>query len=150
MKPERITVHCAATPDGKAVSVEAIKKDHFAKGYGGIGYHAIIQPDGEIVWTRGLNEVAAHVAKHNTGNIGLCLAGSQKFGRAQLIALSRLIHSICGIYDIPPWEIYCHYEWDTAQAQKKSCPNIDVKRLHAFVWLERDDALKPYFLEEVP
>jgi N-acetylmuramoyl-L-alanine amidase len=144
-RPERIVIHCTATTNGKRVSLDAIRKDHEARGFGGIGYHAIIQPDGEVHWTRGLNEVGAHVAGKNTGSLGYALAGTDRFTKRQVLALSRAVNSTTGIYNIQPWDVGCHYELDH---KGKTCPNIDVKRLMAFLFLERNDALKPYLIEE--
>jgi len=129
MAVKKVTIHCSATPNLKPISLGALNKDHIARGFGGTGYHVVIMPDGTTTYTRGLNVKGAHVAGHNTDNIGICFAGTDKFTVHQFDKLKMVLDDMARLYNWNKWELFCHYEFDTAQAQKKSCPNIDHKRL---------------------
>lgn len=146
--PNRITIHCTDTKNGKHVSVEAIDIDHRSKGWGGIGYHGIVQPDGEWIDTRPLNERGYHVSKHNDGNIGIALAGSDKFTKRQFDVLLTKIENLSQVYSIPRWEVYTHAQYDTAIAQGKTCPNIPINHLLAFLLTENYDCIRQYICEE--
>ena len=134
MIPLRIVLHCTDTTDLKSVNIDHIEEDHKARGFGGIGYHAIIQPDGQLVYCRGLNEVGAHVAGHNNGSIGVALAGSKKFTGPQFDRFRSFCQDIFLHYpSVRKWEIYSHAEFDSAIKQGKTCPNIKHKQLLYFV-----------------
>ena len=70
-----ITLHCSATPEGRDLTVEHIRKMHKQRGFRDVGYHYIIQLDGTIQFGRTLNETGAHVKGFNTNNIGICYIG---------------------------------------------------------------------------
>lgn len=145
--PKRITIHCSATPNGKSVSIEAMTADHVAKGYGGLGYHGVIQPNGDWVQGRGFNEVGAHVAGANTGNIGICLVGTDKFTKAQLVTLRYKLDSLLLTFSIPRWEIHGHKEFPTAIEQGKCCPGIWTSHLVCWYSLNEEKAVEKYVLQ---
>lgn len=128
--PNKITIHCAVTPNGKYINPEIIRQDHIKnRGFDNIGYHILLQPDGETQAVRPLNEVGAHVAGHNTGNIGICLLGTDKFTIKQFDSLRYQIDSLIQCFNIKKWEIYTHNMFDTAIKQAKTCPNISINKL---------------------
>lgn len=150
MAPKMITVHCTDTKDGERVSIDAIIKNHaerFGLTDGKPGYHYVIQPDGEKVFTRPLNEVGAHVGGHNTGNVGLCLAGSGRFTTAQFNSLGSLLDTITQTYSIPRWEVHAHNQFDTAIAQGKTCPGFNVNALLGWYLTEEKNPIKPFLLQ---
>lgn len=127
-------MHCSDTPNGQNVNLKAMEKSHMERGFTGIGYHAVIQPDGEFEWTRGINEVGEHVAGANTGSIGVCLAGRDKFTRDQFERLRNIYTDLVSLYpSIRKWEIYGHCEFPSAKKQAKSCPNININILKYFL-----------------
>ena len=69
-----LTIHCAATPEGRAVSAAQINEWDKAK-FGQTSYHWLVELDGTTV--RGLrdDQKGAHVGGANTGNIGICYVG---------------------------------------------------------------------------
>lgn len=83
MRPlKEIIVHCTATrPDWRegrsmADKVAEIRRWHVKdRGWKDIGYHYLIDRDGEVAEGRPLDVVGAHVAGHNTGTIGISLLG---------------------------------------------------------------------------
>lgn len=76
MRPiHTIVIHCSATPEGRPVSVETIRKWHRDKGWRDIGYHYVIDLHGRVHPGRPVEQVGAHVGGHNTGTIGICYVG---------------------------------------------------------------------------
>lgn len=104
-----IVIHCAATPNGKDIKAKAIDDMHKARGFkrdsqwvrsfnkpmGHIGYHYVIEIDGNIALGRHLEEVGAHVQGSNSKTIGVCLIGTDKFTAAQWASLKQLMTTIC-------------------------------------------------------
>ena len=74
-KIDKIIIHCAATPEGRDVKMETIRKWHLKRGWSDIGYHYVIELDGTVVPARPLERVGAHCRGKNTGSIGVCYVG---------------------------------------------------------------------------
>ena len=71
-----IIIHCSATPEGKSLSAEACRLDHFRdRGFREIGYHFYITRDVEIHRGRSLDVAGAHCRNHNAHSIGVCYEG---------------------------------------------------------------------------
>lgn len=76
-----IWVHCAATrPEWMAgqsavAKMAEIERWHRDRGWNGPGYHYLIDRDGTVAPGRPLRTQGAHVAGHNRGSVGICLAG---------------------------------------------------------------------------
>jgi 5-hydroxyisourate hydrolase-like protein (transthyretin family) len=149
MEWERITVHCLDTKNGDPVPVASVDAWHKARGWTGVGYHFLIQPDGRIDEGRKLTKLGAHVEGANLGNIGIALPGRTKFTAAQFRALRQLISELKVQYGIDPWEIYTHAQWASAQKQGKTCPNISINRLLTYLLTDNLDAVKPNLLGDV-
>lgn len=83
MRPiNEIIVHCSATrPEwmaGRAMAdkVAEIRRWHMQdRGWKDIGYHYLIDRNGQVAPGRPVEQVGAHVQGHNTGTIGVCLFG---------------------------------------------------------------------------
>ncbi|CRL44642.1 N-acetylmuramoyl-L-alanine amidase [Sodalis glossinidius str. 'morsitans'] len=86
----RIIIHCAATPNGSVLgrcgetAAPVIDRWHRARGFQrdapandngltSIGYHGVIDADGQLLTGRGAEEVGAHVCGYNADSLGLCL-----------------------------------------------------------------------------
>lgn len=134
--PKMVTVHCADSKNGQPYPLEQMRADHIARGFKDIAYHKIIQPSGTVEDGRPLNVVGAHVAGHNTGNLGICMVGGTQFTRAQWDALRRTLDGIFLTYfGIRKTEIYCHYLFDTAIKEGKTCPNVPINVLLLWYYL---------------
>lgn len=141
-----VTVHCTATPNGLHVDLGAMKADHIARGFGDIGYHAVIQPDGSRIQTRSITDKGCHVAGHNTGNVGICLVGLDMFHVEQFNSLRELLHTYELAFGWKPWDLLCHYEFDTARQQGKTCPSIRNGDLMAWFLLDKEEIISKYLL----
>lgn len=131
MDPNKIrflTIHCAATPEGRDVKAATISKwdqDRF----GQTSYHHVVELDGHTVRTLEDNQRGAHVAGANTGNIGVCYVGgvdarnNPKDTRtpAQKEALRKIVAAYRAKF--PGIVVRGHRDWPGV---KKACPSFDV------------------------
>lgn len=139
---DAIVIHCAATPEGRPVSLAQITAMHKARGFRTVGYHYVILLDGTVAKGRPEAEVGAHVEGHNAHSIGVCyiggLAADAKTPKdtrtdAQRAALADLVKDmharypkarICGHRDFSPDlnkdGVIQPREW------MKACPSFDV------------------------
>ena len=69
-----LTIHCAATPEGRHVMAAQISEWDKAK-FGQTSYHWVVELDGTAVRTLRDDQKGAHVGGANTGNIGICYVG---------------------------------------------------------------------------
>lgn len=103
-----IIIHCAATPNFKDIRALAIDAMHAERGFNRtrdaisnfnpsckhIGYHYVIEVDGNIALGRALEEVGAHVQGNNAHSIGICLIGTDQFSDAQFESLKKVLITI--------------------------------------------------------
>jgi N-acetylmuramoyl-L-alanine amidase len=123
-----LTIHCAATPEGRDVKSSTISQWDIAK-FGQVSYHWVIELDGTKVRTLSDNTKGAHVGKKNTGNIGVCYVGgvdnngNPKDTRTpqQRKALREIIEMYKKQY--PDIIVKGHRDWPNV---KKACPSFHV------------------------
>lgn len=128
-KIEKIIIHCSATPEGRAVTVETIRGWHKRQGWSDIGYHYVIYLDGSVHEGRPLEAVGAHTAGENTYSIGICYVGGcdqnmkPKDTRtaAQEAALVKLVKNLKERF--PGASVHGHNEFAA-----KACPSFDVQK----------------------
>lgn len=128
-KPFVVTIHCAATPEGRAVSAEQVTKWDIER-FGQPSYHWVVELDGTRRRTLKDTELGAHVGKANTGNIGICYVGGMDKDmvhpkdtrtEAQKTSLLTLIRTYKSRY--PGIIIRGHRDWPGV---KKACPSFSV------------------------
>lgn len=123
-----LTIHCAATPEGRDVSPKDIEAWDKAK-FGQKSYHWIVTLDGVMFRSLGDNERGAHVRGRNTGNIGVCYVGGvdkkmqPKDTRTE--AQKRSLLTLVRVYKdrYPGIKILGHRDWPGVA---KACPSFDV------------------------
>jgi len=137
-----IILHCTATPEGKAVTVAAIRAGHLARGFSDIGYHYIIDLDGTIRKGRDESKIGAHCTGHNAHSIGISYVGGlDKDGNPkdtrtpeQKAAMARLVKELLRRY--PGAKVKGHRDYSpdlngngTVEPWEwiKSCPCFEVK-----------------------
>lgn len=131
-----IIIHCSATPEGREVSIEEIRRWHRQRNFADIGYHYIIHLDGTVEAGRAETAVGAHCLHHNQNSIGICyIGGIDRQGKpkdtrtpAQTAALAELIHRLCDRYNLPLTAVHGHNEY-----AQKACPSFNVQQ-----WLNGD------------
>jgi len=124
-----LTIHCASTPEGRAVSADTISKWDIER-FGQVSYHWVVELDGSMHRTLGDEVKGAHVGGANTGNIGICYVGGvaadgkmPKDTRtpAQKAALRTLVRTY--LDRVPGLVVRGHREWPKVS---KACPSFDV------------------------
>ncbi len=144
-KIDTIVIHCSATEFGGRT---LFKRWHRKLGWDDVGYHFIItnaypkkkywkektpdfKADGRIENGRPVELTGAHVRLHNENTIGICLVGDRTFTGRQFDSLNKLVKRLSAEYGINI--IKGHYEYDTAQEQGKTCPNINMDHLRSLL-----------------
>jgi N-acetylmuramoyl-L-alanine amidase len=108
-KINSIVIHCAATPNGRDIKAAEIDAMHKARGFKRdsqavrsfnpelkhIGYHFVIEVDGNLATGRGIEEIGAHVQGSNAKSIGICMIGTDRFSIAQWEALKQQLFTLC-------------------------------------------------------
>lgn len=160
-----IVIHCSASPNDKAFKAKDIDAWHKERGFKRgtqavrnynqelkyIGYHYVIERDGNIALGRHIEEVGAHVAGHNAKSIGICMIGMDEFTPEQWASLKQLIitlaskiygkptnsiKSALGIFKLMDITICGHRDLSPdkdgdGEVEKhewvKTCPNFSVK-----------------------
>jgi len=156
-----IVIHCAATPNGKPFTREQIDAMHRQRGFKrqpaaitryqpelkhvlpSIGYHWVLELDGNAKPGRHTEEVGAHVQGSNAKSLGICLIGTDSFSLAQWSTLRLLVSKLRQTYpaarvrghrdfspDLDGDGVIERHEW------LKTCPGFDVQ-----TWL--DGGMKP-------
>ena len=133
-KIDKIIVHCTATQEGNPISVSTIDKWHKKRGWSGIGYHYVVQLDGEINLGRPIETQGAHTKGYNKSSIGITYVGGVEAERgprgkyeakdtrtpAQIASLEYLVGFLCASY--PGSKVFGHNNFSA-----KACPSFDAK-----------------------
>jgi N-acetylmuramoyl-L-alanine amidase len=141
-KPKAIVIHCSASRWGDA---EEIRRWHLARGFGDIGYHAVIlngrrdsslrynpRLDGKIEPGRPENRMGAHcrAGGMNRVALGVCLVGLPGFDgyptKKQLEALIHYLSTKCCQHSISPSAITQHSDHERG---KPLCASLDVEEI---------------------
>lgn len=124
-----LTIHCAATPEGRNNSADEVRKWDIER-FGQASYHWVIELSGNAVRHLSDKEKGVHVAKANTGNIGICYVGGMDKAfknpkdtrtTAQKKKLADLVRTYQDLY--PGIVVRGHNEWPGVA---KACPSFDV------------------------
>lgn len=128
-----LTIHCTATPEGRDNTAEEVKAWDIAK-FGQPSYHWVIELDGSRYRLLADERRGAHVANHNTGNIGISYVGGTETLNAggapkdtrtveQKKALKLLVKQYQKLY--PAIIVRGHRDWPGVL---KACPSFDVSK----------------------
>lgn len=126
---DKIIIHCSDTPEGRAVTVDEIRRWHKERGFSDIGYHYVIMLDGSVCDGRALEQAGAHCKGQNAHSIGICYVGGCDLNRrpkdtrtdAQKTAMAGLIRELKRRF--PTATIHGHNEF-----ANKACPSFDVQK----------------------
>lgn len=148
MRPiNEIIIHCTATTpnwwsDKSAQEkVDEVRRWHLDRGWSDVGYHYLIDRNGQVVEGRPIERIGAHVKGHNTGTIGISLFGGHgssagdkfedNFTEDQEQSLKRLIVDLTNRFpDIR--KITGHNQYAA-----KACPGFSVP-----AWLDQKSVHK--------
>ena len=131
-----IFIHCSATQPKWMASnscqqkVEEIRRWHTDKGWSDIGYHFVLDRQGDVCVGRPVERVGAHAKGHNKNSIGICLIGGfgsdaddkfeEHYTDLQRKALDNLINDLTDTHSNA--KIRGHNE-----ISFKACPGFRVK-----------------------
>lgn len=124
-----LTIHCAATPEGRDVKAAEIEGWDVAK-FGQKSYHWIVELNGNKHRSLPDEALGAHVHLHNHGNIGVCyVGGDDVHGNpkdTRTPAQREALRAIVAGYRtrIPGLIVLGHRDWPDVH---KACPSFDVK-----------------------
>lgn len=123
-----IIVHCTATPEGREVSMDELRRWHKQRGFSDVGYHYVVHLNGDVENGRSVDIVGAHCTGHNAQSIGVCYVGGvAKDGKTpkdtrtqqQKAALLSLLMDLKAMYT--GVRIYGHRDF-----ANKACPCFDA------------------------
>ncbi len=129
-KIEKLIIHCSATPEGRHVTVDDIRRWHREQGFCDVGYHYIVYLDGSVHKGRPVEQVGAHCKGQNAHSIGICYVGGLSADglttkdtrttrqRRSLRALVQLLK-----LNFPLATVHGHHEFN----QGKACPCFEVR-----------------------
>lgn len=123
----KIILHCTATFQSQKVTMQDLRRWHIAeKGWENIGYHFVIDQQGNVHKGRELNRPGAHCKGFNKTSIGICYIGGLEDGTAipkdtrtpeQRAALLVLVKDLMRKFGLRIEHVHCHNEFST-----KKCP----------------------------
>jgi N-acetylmuramoyl-L-alanine amidase len=139
-KIRKLIVHCSATPEGKHYSVDTIRKWHLKRGWRDIGYHFVIDLEGNVEEGRPIEITGAHTKGENFDSIGICYIGGVEKDRdengewvakdtrtpEQKEALEDLLCRLKGLYSKAV--VYGHNDFSS-----KACPCFNAKQEYAWI-----------------
>lgn len=145
-------VHCTATQEGKNFTANDIDRWHKQRGWKGIGYHYVVDLNGNIEKGRPDWKIGAHVKGRNRHSIGVVYVGGLDRNLApkdtrtfkQRIALEKLLKELKQKY--PEAEILGHRDFSKDKNGNgiiepfefmKSCPCFDVKNEYKHLLKEK-------------
>jgi hypothetical protein len=115
---EKIICHCSASDKESHDNVNVIREWHLSRGWDDIGYHFVIESNGNLSIGRPIGVIGAHCYGENKNSIGICLTGKEVFTEFQFKTLKKLCFNLCEIFKIHEADIYPHWYFN----KKKSCP----------------------------
>ncbi len=125
----RVFIHCSAWDEpmaGQALVAE-ITSWHLARGFSDIGYHFVIDRQGEIMTGRSLEKTPAAQQGNNRGTIAICVHGLTFPDKWHLGAQAGAVTSLAGqintaFHGIVGW-------WGHNEVSNKACPVFNHKAL---------------------
>ena len=130
-----IIVHCSATPEGRDIDTKEIRRWHTEdNGWSDIGYHFVVELDGDIGVGRPQEKSGAHCRGKNSNSIGVCyiggvdLDGTPKDTRneEQKLSLETLLGFLKKSYTIA-------IKYRHMDLSDKACPSFDAKSEYAHI-----------------
>jgi N-acetylmuramoyl-L-alanine amidase len=125
----KIIVHCTATPEGRNVTVDEIRRWHVEeRNWSDIGYHWIVTLNGTLEKGRPEHIQGAHAKGFNKNSIGLCYVGGvdedmkpkDTRTEGQKETIKCILEDLKVRY--PNAEIIGHRD-----VSSKACPSFDAK-----------------------
>lgn len=123
-----IAVHHSLTHSGSAESFARYHVQHL--GWPGIGYHFVIEKNGQIKWCHDVRVRSYHVGNSNSKSVGVCMVGDFRTSEptdAQRTSLHKLLNWLREELNVPVEQVQGHSEFPNYSW--KACPCIDMEAL---------------------
>ena len=128
-KVNKIIIHCTATPEGRDVSIDEVRRWHVKeRGWRDVGYHFLIRLDGTVEEGRPIEMTGAHTRGHNWDSIGIAYAGGMSKDMTEPKDTrtdeqkSSFVDLLCQLHDCYGGTVYGHRDFS-----EKACPSFDAK-----------------------
>ena len=128
-KVNKIIIHCTATPEGRDVSIDEVRRWHVKeRGWRDVGYHFLIRLDGTVEEGRPIEMTGAHTRGHNWDSIGIAYAGGMSKNMTDPkdtrtdAQKDALVDLLCQLHDCYGGTVYGHRDFS-----EKACPSFDAK-----------------------
>lgn len=127
-KINKIIIHCTATPEGRDVSIDEVRRWHVEeRGWRDVGYHFLVRLDGTVEEGRPIEMTGAHTRSHNWDSIGIAYSGGTGKNGEWLDTRTdaqkdALVDLICQLHDCYGGTVYGHRDFS-----EKACPSFDAK-----------------------
>ena len=128
-KINKIIIHCTATPEGRDVSIDEVRRWHVEeRGWRDVGYHFLVRLDGTVEEGRPIEMTGAHTRSHNWDSIGIAYAGGMSKDMTEPkdtrtdAQKDALVDLICQLHDCYGGTVYGHRDFS-----EKACPSFDAK-----------------------
>lgn len=128
-KVNKIIIHCTATPKGRDVSIDEVRRWHVKeRGWRDVGYHFLIRLDGTVEEGRPIEMTGAHTRGHNWDSIGIAYAGGMSKDMTEPEDTrtdeqkDSFVDLLCQLHDCYGGTIYGHRDFS-----EKACPSFDAK-----------------------
>ncbi|GEM_PF-7002828 len=130
--PQRIVLHHSGASADQ--TVEQIHNYHINhNGWLGIGYNALVDKNGNVFWSRGIEYVGAHCKGYNETSVGICAIGNMETGQMpekQKTSIIKLVQDIKTFY--PSITTVCgHKELAATDCPGKNYPLEEIKNSKA-------------------
>ncbi len=105
---------------------------HLQKGWEGLGYHYVIQKNGEIWKGRPEHYHGSHCVGYNTQSIGICMSGNFDLTlptKEQINSLTNLLKDLQKKYNIPTENIVPHRKFANKSCYGKKLSDDFAKNL---------------------
>lgn len=125
---EKIAVHHSLTKNGNARSFARHHVKH--NNWPGIGYHFVIEKDGDLKWCNDIEVKSYHVGKSNEKAIGICVVGDfrdEMLEEKQLSPLMKLLNFLLKEFGLTADDVLGHNEF--AGYNSKACPSFDMNQI---------------------
>lgn len=148
-RPNKLIVHHSAasspTPQFTAINSWHKARDFPISSLGFyVGYHYVIEKDGELKTARGESEIGAHTIGHNDSSIGICLVGNFDFEyptAQQVGTLGAMLTSVVTRYRLTVADIYPHRAYKSTSCYGSRLGNDWARAVYLRHEITRFDSL---------
>jgi hypothetical protein len=137
---KRIIVHESHTGPEVTRAVHYLRAKGRANGLLEIGYHVVIDRDGNTTITRPLHVIGSHAPGCNHDSIGICMAADKAWDyRAQwtqVDAFRLMVHRLRDAYG--PLQVVGHDEALRRAKQDHKCPSFNMEEMRSIITDNRE------------